>query len=195
VLVALLPAAQSAEARGLLALMLLHDSRREARLDAAGEIVLLDQQDRARWDQVKIREGVALLDEALALDDPGPYQVQAAISALHATAPTPADTDWPQIAALYASLARMTPSVVVEVNRAVAVAMARGPQAGLQRLQRLADQAGDYYPFHAACADLLRRTNQREAAAQEYERALALCSNAAERTYLQRRLAEMRDYN
>jgi RNA polymerase sigma-70 factor (ECF subfamily) len=137
VLVSLLPAQRSAEARGLLALMLLHDSRREARLDAAGEIVLLDEQDRSRWDQAKIHEGIAVLDQALALDDPGPYQVQAAISAMHAGAPAAEATDWRQIAALYDTLAAMTPSAVVEVNRAVAVAMARGPQAGLQMLQRL----------------------------------------------------------
>ena len=166
VLVSLLPAQRSAEARGLLALMLLHDSRREARLDAAGEIVLLDEQDRSRWDQAKIHEGIAVLDQALALDDPGPYQVQAAISAMHAGAPAAEATDWRQIAALYDTLAAMTPSAVVEVNRAVAVAMARGPQAGLQMLQRLDGQADGYYPYHAACADLLRRTNQRQAAAQ-----------------------------
>jgi RNA polymerase sigma-70 factor (ECF subfamily) len=199
VLAGLLP--QSAEARGLLALMLLHDSRRAARLDAAGELVLLDEQDRARWDQAKIQEGIAVLDQALALGDPGPYQVQAAISALHAEAPAAEATDWRQIAALYDTLATMTPSAVVEVNRAVAVAMAAGmpagAQAGLQMLLRLADQADSarqvagYYPYYAACADLLRRTDQREAAAEAYERALALCGNKAERAYLQRRLAEM----
>ncbi|MBE7551598.1 MAG: RNA polymerase sigma factor [Anaerolineales bacterium] len=189
VLVALLP--RSAEARGLLALMLLHDSRRETRLNAAGELVLLDEQDRTRWDQAKIHEGMAVLDEALALADPGPYQVQAAISALHAEAPTAEATDWRQIAALYSSLAAMTPSVVVEVNRAVAVAMVWGPAAGLQMLLRLASQADAFYPYHAARADLLRRTNQREAAADAYERALALCGNSAERAYLQRRLEEM----
>lgn len=189
VLVALLP--QSAEARGLLALMMLHDSRRETRLNAAGELVLLDEQDRTRWDQAKIHEGIAVLDEALALYDPGPYQVQAAISALHAEAPTAEATDWRQIAALYGTLATMTPSAVVEVNRAVAVAMAWGTQAGLQMLLRLDSQADGYYPYHAARADLLRRTNQREVAADAYERALALCGNSAERAYLQRRLDEM----
>ncbi|HET7088407.1 MAG TPA: RNA polymerase sigma factor [Anaerolineae bacterium] len=191
VLVALLPALRSAEARGLLALMLLHDARRETRLNAAGELVLLDEQDRARWDQAKIHEGIAVLDEALALHDPGPYQVQAAISALHAEAPAAEATDWRQIAALYGTLATMTPSVVVEVNRAVAAAMAWGTQAGLQMLLRLAGQADGYYPYHAARADLLRRTNQREAAADAYKRALALCGNSAERAYLQRRLDEM----
>jgi RNA polymerase sigma-70 factor, ECF subfamily len=192
VLVALLPARpQGAEARGLLALMLLHDARRTARLDAAGELVLLDAQDRARWDRAKIREGIAILDEAFALRNPGPYQVQAAISALHAEAPTADATDWVQIAALYGTLAAMTPSMVVEVNRAVAVAMAYGAQAGWQMLQDLDSQADNFYPYHAARADLLRRMNQYGRAAQAYEQTLALCSNSAERAYLQRRLDEM----
>jgi len=188
VLVALLP--ESAEARGLLALMLLHDSRRTARLDAAGELVLLDDQDRARWDRAKIDEGIAILDEALRLGAPGPYQVQAAISALHAEAATPEATDWPQIAALYGALAGMMPSPVVQVNRAVAVAMAQSPSAGLALLHRI-NGMDDYYPYHVARADLLGRTNQREAAADAYQRALSLCQNAAERAHLQRRLDEM----
>jgi RNA polymerase sigma-70 factor (ECF subfamily) len=192
ILVALLP--HSAEAHGLLALMLLHDSRREARLTAAGELVLLTEQDRSRWDHAKIREGVAILDRALTLNDPGPYQVQAAISALHAEASTAEVTDWRQIAALYGTLAMMTPSIVVEVNRAVAVALAHGASVGLQRLLELEDQADGYYPYHAARADLLRRTQQREAAAEAYEQALALCSNSAERAYLQRRRDEMLNY-
>lgn len=189
VLVELLP--QNAEALGLLALMLLHDSRREARLTPEGELILLEEQDRSRWDQEKIREGIAILDQALALYAPGPYQVQAAISALHAQAPTAEATDWRQIAALYDTLARMTPSIVVEVNRAVAVAMAWGVPIGLELLLRLQDQADGYYPYHAARADLLRRMGQREAAADAYRRALDLCRNTAERAYLQRRLDEM----
>jgi RNA polymerase sigma-70 factor (ECF subfamily) len=189
VLMDLIP--QSAEARGLLALMLLHDSRRETRLNSVGELILLEEQDRSRWDQAKIHEGIAVLDEALTLYDPGPYQVQAAISALHAEAQTAEATDWSQIAALYDTLARMTPSVVIEVNRAVATAMAYGAQTGLQMLLSLENQAEDYYPYHAARADLLRRMNQREAAADAYERALILCGNTAERAYLQRRLDEM----
>ncbi len=192
VLIELMP--QSAEAHGLLALMLLHDSRREARLNAAGELVLLDEQDRSLWDREKIHEGVAILDRALTLNAPGPYQVQAAISALHAEASTAEATDWRQIAALYDTLALMKPSMVVEVNRAVAVAMAYGASVGLQRLLDLEDQADGYYPYHAARADLLRRTNQREAAAEAYERALTLCNNSAERAYLQRRLDEMLNY-
>jgi RNA polymerase sigma-70 factor (ECF subfamily) len=191
VLVHLLPAQRSAEARGLLALMLLHDSRREARLTPTGELILLEEQDRTRWDQAKIHEGITVLDEALALYDPGPYQVQAAISALHAEAAIPEATDWRQIAALYDRLARMIPSVVVEVNRAVAVAMARGVSEGLQMLLRLENQAEGFYPYHAARADLLRRTNQPEAAADAYRRALDLCGNRAERAYLQRRLDEI----
>ena len=190
ILVNLLP--DSAESHGLLALMLLHDSRRAARSTPTGELVLLEEQDRALWEREKIQEGIAILDEALALHDPGPYQVQAAISALHAEAQRAEATDWQQIAMLYDTLAKMTPSVVVEVNRAVAVAMARGPAEGLQMLLRLESQADGLYPYHAARADLLRRTNQREAAADAYQRALDLCGNRAERTYLQRRLDEMR---
>jgi RNA polymerase sigma-70 factor (ECF subfamily) len=191
VLVHLMPAQSSAEARGLLALMLLHDSRREARLTPSGELILLEEQDRTRWDQARIHEGITVLDEALALYDPGPYQVQAAISALHAEAATPEATDWPQITALYDRLAAMTPSVVVEVNRAIAVAMARGMPEGLQLLLQLERQAEGFYPYHAARADLLRRTDQREAAADAYRRALDLCGNRAERIYLQRRLDEI----
>ena len=197
VLVSLLSGGEArwiAEARGLLALMLLHDSRREARLNAAGELVLLEEQDRARWDQEKIREGIAILDETLALNAPGPYQVQAAISALHTEASTAEATDWRQIGALYDTLSRMAPSMVVEVNRAVAAAMAFGPQAGLDRLRQLESQADRYYPYHAARADLLRRLNQgpatAAAAAEAYQRALDLCGNSAERAYLRRRLEE-----
>jgi RNA polymerase sigma-70 factor (ECF subfamily) len=191
IVVDLLPG--EAEARGLLALMLLHDSRRAARLSPTGELVLLEEQDRTRWDSHKIQDGIAILDEAIALRDPGPYQVQAAISALHAEAPTADATDWQQIVALYDTLRRMTPSMVVEVNRAVAVAMARGPQAGLDLLLSLEDQADNYYPYHAARADLLRRTNQREAAADAYQRAIELCSNPTEHAYLQRRLDTLID--
>ena len=189
VLVDLMPA--SAEAHGLLALMLLHDSRRETRVNTTGELILLDEQDRTRWDHQKIQEGIAVLDDALTLNDPGPYQVQAAISALHAEAPTAKETDWNQIAALYDSLVAMTGSMVVEVNRAVAVAMATDVHTGLQMLLQLENQADGFYPYHAARADLLRRTNQPEAAADAYKRALDLCTNSAERNYLQRRLEEM----
>jgi RNA polymerase sigma-70 factor (ECF subfamily) len=188
VLAELMP--HNAEVLGLLALMLLHDSRRETRLNATGELVLLEEQDRERWNLDKIGEGQALLDEALALHTPGPYQVQAAISALHAEAPTPDDTDWRQIAMLYDTLARMTPSMVVEVNRAVAAAMAYGAETGLQMLQPLAIIADSYYPYHAARADLLRRMDRRAPAAEAYRKALALCGNPAERVYLQQRLAE-----
>ena len=186
VLIALMPG--SAETGGLLALMLLHDSRRGTRLDEAGELVLLSEQDRSRWDQSEIREGIEVLDEALALNNPGPYQVQAAISSLHAEAPTAEATDWHTIAALYKTLAMMTPSLVVEVNRAVAVAMAEGPQEGLRILEGLGDRAKGYYPFHVVRADLLRRSDQLEEAIESYERAIALCDNPAERSHLQRQL-------
>lgn len=186
VLIALMPG--SAETRGLLALMLLHDSRRGTRLDEAGELVLLSEQDRSRWDRSEIREGIEVLDEALALKDPGPYQVQAAISSLHAEALTAEATDWHTIAALYKTLAMMTLSLVVEVNRAVAVGMAEGPQEGLSILEGLGDRAKGYYPFHVVRADLLRRSGQLEEAIESYERAIALCDNPAERSHLQRQL-------
>ena len=193
ILLNLLPA--SAEAHGLLALMLLHDSRRNARLTPAGELVLLEEQDRARWDHAEIKQGIAILEEALVLHNPGPYQIQAAISALHAEAPTAEATDWHQIAALYDRLAMITLSMVVEVNRAVAISMAFGPQAGLEILLQLESQAEGFYPYHAARADLLRRTNQHEAAADAYKRALDLCGNSIERAYLQRRLDEMLNFS
>ena len=186
VLVTLMP--ESAETRGLMALMLLHDSRRGTRLDETGQLVLLSEQDRSRWDRSEIREGTEVLEEALALNDPGPYQVQAAISSLHAEAPTAEVTDWQQIAALYRTLALMTPSLVVEVNRAVAVGMAEGPQAGLRLLEGLGDRAQGYYPFHVVRADLLRRSDQLEEAIVSYKRAIALCDNPAERSHLQRQL-------
>ncbi len=192
VLIDLLPNdATSAEARGLLALMLLHDSRRQARVSKAGELVVLEDQDRSQWDQRQIREGLSILDNALCLHRSGPYQVQAAISALHAEAGEAAQTDWPQIVELYRVLASMLPSPVIEVNRAVAVAMTEGPLAGLRLLDQLWGTMNDYYPFHAARADLLRRNGESEAAAEAYQQAIELCPNALERAYLQRRLSEM----
>jgi RNA polymerase sigma-70 factor, ECF subfamily len=181
------------EALGLLALMLLHASRRRARVDADGDLVLLEDQDRALWDRAAIAEGLALLDRALPLRRAGPYQVQAAISALHAQAESAAETDWPQIAALYATLARLTPSPVVELNRAVAVAMAEGPERGLALLDapELATALDDYHLYAAARADLLRRAGRRDEAAAAYARALTRCQNAAERRFLQRRLASL----
>jgi RNA polymerase sigma-70 factor (ECF subfamily) len=186
VLIALMP--ESAETRGLLALMLLHDSRREARLDSTGDLILLSDQDRSRWDRAEIQEGIGILDEALALNNPGPYQVQAAISSLHAEATTAGETDWKQIAALYKTLAMMTQSPVIEINRAVAVGMAEGPQEGLRVLDQLGDRAKNYYPYHVVRADLLRRSGQLEEAIESYQRAIALCDNPAERSHLQRQL-------
>jgi len=180
------------EALGLLALMLLHHSRRRARVDAAGALVLLEDQDRSRWDHEMIDEGVAVLDRAMAFRRPGPYQVQAAISSLHAEAPRPEDTDWPQIAALYGRLVRMTPSPVVELNRAVAVAMADGPAVGLQLVEELraAGELDQYHLLHATRADLLRRLGRMEESAVSYRRALALTSNPVVRGFLERRLSE-----
>ena len=179
------------EAMGLLALMLLHHSRRAARTDPSGELVLLEDQNRSRWDQVMIDEGLATLDRALAPGRPGPYQVQAAIAALHARAPRPEDTDWPQIAALYWTLSRMQPSPVVELNRIVAVAMADGPAAALSQLESLDADLATYYLFHSARADLLRRLDRSADAAESYRRALELVTNPAERRFLERRLDEM----
>jgi RNA polymerase sigma-70 factor (ECF subfamily) len=179
------------ETSGLLALMLLQHSRRETRTDPLGGLVLLEDQDRARWDHDMIDEGLALLDAAIAVRSPGPYQLQAAIAALHARSPRPEDTDWPQIAALYGRLARMAPSPVVELNRAVAVAMADGPERGLRLLEALADDLEGYHLFHSARADLLRRIGRSQEAGAAYRRALELATNVAERAFLERRLAEV----
>ena len=181
------------EAVGLLALMLLHSSRRAARVDAAGDLVLLEDQDRTLWNWAEIVEGMETLDAALVMRCPGPYQIQAAISALHAEAPTSNETDWQQIALLYARLADMTPSPVVELNQAVAVAMAEGPDAGLEMLDhlRLGEALAHYHLYHAARADLLRRAGRMDEAAASYREALNLCQNRIERRFLQRRLAEL----
>ena len=179
-----------AEVFGLLALMLLHDSRRQARAGADGALVLLEDQDRTRWDRPRIDEGRRMLDRALALRSPGPHQLQAAIAAVHADAETPAETDWRQIALLYAELARVQPSPVVELNRAVAVAMAAGAQHGLSLIDRI-DGLDSYHLLHAARADLLRRLERFDEAAAGYRRALELATNGAERAFLERRLAEV----
>ena len=191
VLVELMP--DEPEAAGLLALLLLHDARRDARTDPAGDLVLLEDQDRGRWDRGEIDEGRALLDRALRTARPGPYQVQAAIAALHDAAADAGDTDWPQIAALYGRLAALAPSPVVELNRAVAIAMADGPAAGLAILDTLVtDGRLDGYPYlHAARADLLRRLAQPAEAAAAYRIARELTTNEVERAFLGRRLAEV----
>ena len=180
--------ADEPEGVGLLALMLLQHSRRDARTDAGGDLVRLEDQDRARWDHDMIDEGIATLDRAMELGTPGPYQVQAAIAALHAEAPRPENTDWPQIAALYGALAEMAPSPVISLNRAVAIAMADGPQAGLPLIDDLTADLDAYHLFHAARADLLRRLDRREESADAYRRALSLATNARERAFLERRL-------
>ncbi len=178
-----------AETKGLLALMLLQHSRRDARTDAAGDLVLLEDQDRTRWDHDMIDEGLALLDEAVAQQRPGPYVLQAAIAALHARAPRAEDTDWPQIAALYGGLMEMTPSPVVELNRAVAISMADGPAAGLPLVDALSGELSEYHLFHAARADMLRRLGRDAEAADAYRSALGRATNQAERAFLEGRLA------
>ncbi len=178
------------EALALLALMLLHHARRAGRVDA-GELVPLDEQDRTTWDQAMIADGQRELERALRRQRPGPYQVQAAIAACHASASVAADTDWHEIALLYAALVRMTGSPVVELNRAVAVAMAEGPDAGLELVDALQDQLGGYRYLHATRADLLRRLGRADDAGVAYSRALDLTAAAAERRYLERRLAEV----
>jgi RNA polymerase sigma-70 factor (ECF subfamily) len=179
-----------AEVCGLLALMLLHDARRSARVDADGRYIPLGEQDQTRWDQDRIREGLAALERAVRLRRPGQYQLQAAITALHIQASEPDATDWTQIADLYGALSIVSPSPVVELNRAAAVGFAAGPKAGLALLEPLlGDPALErYQPLHAAHADLLRRAGDLAGAAQAYERAIALSTNAVERAELERRL-------
>jgi RNA polymerase sigma-70 factor (ECF subfamily) len=181
------------EVLGLLAMMLLQDSRRDARVGATGEAVLLEDQDRSRWDADEIEEGKELVERALRRGRSGPYQIQAAIAALHGSASRPEETDWLQIAGLYARLGQLTRSPVVELNRAVAVAMAEGPQRGLEIVERLhASRLLDgYRHLHAARADLLRRLGRLAEARNAYERALDLTANRAERAFLERRLAEV----
>jgi RNA polymerase sigma-70 factor (ECF subfamily) len=183
---------QDAESLGLLALMLLHDSRREAR-NVQGELIILEEQDRSLWNRAAIAEGLTLVEKALRLGPVGPYQLQAAIVALHAQAPTAADTDWHQIAALYERLLMLTPSPVIALNHAVAVAMSEGIEQGLNRIDDLGrtEALDQYYLFHAARADLLRRLNRRAEAAEAYERAAALTTNGIELNFLHRRLSEL----
>ncbi|MGI5206790.1 RNA polymerase sigma factor [Spirillospora sp. CA-108201] len=190
VLVRLMPA--EPEPRGLLALMLLHEARRPTRTDG-GVLVALEDQDRSRWDRALIAEGVATLDQAVAMRRTGPYQVQAAIAACHATAPDAAATDWRQIAALYGALARLAPSPVVDLNRAVAVAMADGVPAGLALVDELAasGRLAGYHLLPATRADLLRRDGRAAEARAEYEEALELAPTEPERRYLAGRLREL----
>jgi len=182
-----------AETLGLLALMLLHHSRRHARVDSHGELVLLGTQDRARWDRAQINAGLALLDKALAMRRPGPYQIQAAISALHAQASTAEATDWPQITILYGELLRHTSSPVIALNRAVAVGMAFGPEAGLRDLEGLEAEPAlrHYHPLALARADMLRRLGRRDEARAAYLAALELCGNGVERGAILRHLASL----
>lgn len=187
VLVQLMP--DEAEVIGLLALMLLHDSRRGARIDDHGDPVLLEDQDRSSWDAAQIEEGCALVERALRLAPPGPYALQAAIAALHAEAKSPGETDWQQIVLLYDALIRAQPTPVVALNRAVAVSMVEGPERGLELLAELRDggELEDYQWFHAARAELLRRCGRSGEAAAAYRRAIELAGNAADRRHLERR--------
>jgi RNA polymerase sigma-70 factor (ECF subfamily) len=177
----------ASEPRGLLALMLLHDSRRDARTDVDGDVVLLEDQDRARWDRAEIDEALALVPSALR-GGRGPYPIEAAIAALHASAPTAADTDWPQIAALFHELYRRKPTPIVALNRAVAIAMWQGPAEGLALVDPL--ELDSYHLWHAARADLLRRLGRTPEAIAAYKRALALAGSEPERRFLQKRLNE-----
>jgi RNA polymerase sigma-70 factor (ECF subfamily) len=183
-----------AEVWGLLALMLLHDARRAARVDPDGRYVALSEQDRSEWDQGSIQEGMRALERAVRLRRPGQYQLQAAIAALHIEAPDPEAPDWARIAELYGALAKLSPSPVVELNRAAAVGFASGPEAGLELLEPLlANPALErYQPLHAAHAELLRRAGDPAGAARAYERAIALTANEVERAELERRLEAVR---
>jgi RNA polymerase sigma-70 factor (ECF subfamily) len=187
----LMPKQAPSEATGLLALMLLHDSRRGARLDESGDLVLLEDQDRSRWNSSQIAEGLQLVEEALR-GPAAPFALQAAIAALHCQAPRAENTDWPQIVRLYDVLEQVQPSPVVSLNRAVAVAMAEGPEQALVQVSALAADGGleNYYLLHAVRADLLRRTRSFREAAESYKRALALVTNDAERRFLERRLQQ-----
>jgi RNA polymerase sigma-70 factor (ECF subfamily) len=186
-LVALLPAER--EAKALLALMLLTDARRDTRTDAEGAIILLEDQDRSRWDRVRIEEGAALVEEALRSGPAGSYVIQAAIAALHAQALSAAETDWLQIATLYGLLTELNPSPIVELNRAVAIAMAGDLEAGLALMNGI--KLPGYHLGPAARADVLRRLGRLDEAADAYREALALVSNEAEKRFLTRRLAEV----
>ena len=181
-----------AEATALLALMLLHDARREARVDDAGDLVVLEEQDRSRWDKQQIAEALPLVEEAFR-GRPGPFALQAAIAAVHCQAARAQDTDWPQIVRLYDLLERMQPSPIVSLNRAVAVAMVDGPPPALALIDQLADDddLANYHLLHAARADLLRRLGSSVEAAKSYQRALALVTNDSERRFLERRLREV----
>jgi len=178
---------------GLLALMLLQDSRRDARINQQGDLVPLEEQDRARWHGEQIQEGVALVERALRMQRVGVYQLQAAIAAIHAEAKAAAETDWHQIAALYQELARILPTPVVALNHAVAVAMSEGLEKGLELIDQLG-KSGElykYYLYHAARADILRRLNRKREAIAAYEKALALVTNRVEEAYLRKRLAQL----
>jgi RNA polymerase sigma-70 factor, ECF subfamily len=178
---------------GLLALMLLHDSRRDARIDSEGRLVTLEEQDRSRWDQDRIKEGLELVRRALRMRGAGSYQLQAAIAAVHADAASADQTDWPQIAALYQELLRVSPSPVVALNQAVAVAMSQGLEPGLKQIEQVGAAGGleQYHLYHAARADILRRLGRKSEAKRAYQQALRLATNKVEQEYLRERLSQL----
>jgi RNA polymerase sigma-70 factor (ECF subfamily) len=188
-LAALMP--DEPEVLGVVALLLLHDSRRVTRVDADGELVLLGDQDRSRWDRAKIDEGLRLLDRAMGLREPGPYQLQAAIAALHAQAPSATETDWAQIAALYGALLRLAPTPVIALNHAVAVGETGSLGDALELIESI-EGLERYHLLHGARADMLRRLGRLREAESAYRRALSLAGNPTERAFLERRLDELR---
>jgi RNA polymerase sigma-70 factor, ECF subfamily len=192
VLTALMP--DEPEAQGMLALMLLHDARRPSRIDANGNLVTLEEQDRSMWDQAQIADGAAILERALRRRRAGAFQIQAAIAACHATAPVAAQTDWAQIVGLYGQLALVAPSVIVDLNRAVAIGMAESPQAALPLVDAIAatGQLDSYYLLHATRADLLRRAGHVSQACESYRKALSLAPTETERRFLRNRLLSAR---
>jgi RNA polymerase sigma-70 factor, ECF subfamily len=181
------------EARGMLALMLLHDARRNSRFDANGDLLTLEEQDRSMWDAAEVEEGTAILERTLRHRRAGPFQIQAAIAACHATARSTAETDWPEIVGLYEQLARVAPSPVVDLNRAVAIAMVNGPEAALPLVEVIVEtrRLDDYYLLHATRADLLRRAGRTSEASETYRAALDLAPTDAERRFIQRRLQDL----
>ncbi len=193
-LIRILIAPPQSEATALLALMLLHDSRRDARVDEAGDLVVLDEQDRVRWNHAQITEALPLVDEALR-EGRGPFAIQAAIAAEHCKASRAEETNWPRIVELYDQLEQVQPSPIIALNRAVAVGMVDGPDAALSLMNRLSGDLDNYHLLHAARADMLRRMGEKPEAARSYEKALTLVTNESERRFLERRLNEVQDVN
>ena len=181
------------EVKGLLGLMLLHESRRPARTSSTGDLILLEDQDRTRWDRDMMKEGLTLVERAFSSKPPGPYRLQAAIAALHAEAARPEATDWPQISGLYSLLLRINPSPIIELNRAIAIAMHKGPEAGLRQIDAILERGdlNSYHLAHSARAELCRKTGRTDQAKASWERALALAQQDPERRFIERKLREL----